>query len=120
MTTLARMKGALEEGGLGETLKTVDPLPPTTYFALEKAGEVASDPRTAQRFLSFPGAREISEDPKIIALRNDRSVMEQIAQGRLLDLLQNPRVIEAMNDASLQERIKKFDLKRALDYALER
>ena len=42
-----------------------------------------------------------------------------IAQGRYLDLLQNQRVIDAANDPVLADRFKKFDLQRALDYAVE-
>ena len=41
-----------------------------------------------------------------------------IAQGRFLDLLQNQRIIDAANDPTLADRIKKFDLQRALDYAV--
>ena len=42
-----------------------------------------------------------------------------IAHGRFLDLLQNQRIIDAANDPTLADRIKKFDLQRALDYAVE-
>ena len=43
-----------------------------------------------------------------------------IAQRRFLDLLQAQRIIDAANDPVLADRIKKFDLQRALDYALQR
>ena len=42
-----------------------------------------------------------------------------IAQKRFLDLLRDQRIIDAANDLALAERIKKFDLKAALDYAVE-
>jgi len=71
----------------------------------------------ARKFLSFSGARELSEHPKIIALRDDPEISEMIAQKRFLDLLRHQRIIDAANDPALAERIKKFDLQRALDYA---
>jgi hypothetical protein len=53
-------------------------------------------------------------------LRNDPEIAELIAQGPFLDLLQNPRVIEVTNDPVLAERVRKFDIQRALDYAVEK
>ncbi len=120
MTMLADMKSSLESGHVGEAVRAIDPLPPTLYRGLEKAGEVASNPERAERFLSFPGAREISEHPRVVALRNDRQVMELIASGQIFELMKNQRMIDALNDPSLQARIKKFDLERELDYALQK
>jgi hypothetical protein len=120
MAMLAQMKNSLEIGRVGEAVRGVDPLPPGLYSALEKLGEVASNPQSAARFLSFPDAREISEDPKVVALRNDTTVMELIAAGHIFELMQNQRIIDAMNDPALQARIKRFDLERALDYALKK
>jgi hypothetical protein len=53
-----------------------------------------------------------------VALRDDPTISEMIAQGRFLDLLQNQRIIDAVNDPSLADRIKKIDLQAALDYAV--
>ena len=120
MTLLADMKNSLEGGRVGAVVQAVDPLPPAVYRGLEKAGEVASNAESAERFLSFPGAREISEHPKVVALRNDRQVIELIATGQIFEVIKNQRMIDAMNDLSLQAKIKKFDLERALDYALQK
>ena len=120
MTMLADMKSSLENGHVGKAVRAVDPLPPTLYRGLEKAGEVASNPQSAERFLSFPGAREISEHPKVVALRNDRQIMELIARGQVFELMKNQHMIDALNDPSLQARIKNFDFERALDYALQK
>jgi hypothetical protein len=117
--SLARLKNSLELGLLGSVLKNTDPVSQRTYQMLEKAGSVLSNPERAQKFLTFPGARELAEHPKIVALRRDPEIADLIAQGRFLDLLQNPRVIEVANDPVLAERIRKFDIQRALDYALE-
>jgi hypothetical protein len=119
-TSLARLKNSLELGLLGSVLKNADPISQGTYQILEKAGSVLSNPERTQKFLTFPGARELAEHPKIVALRTDPEIADLIAQGRFLDLLQNRRVIEVANDPVLAERISKFDIQRALDYALER
>ena len=118
-TSLARLKNSLELGPLGNAVKQTDPVPLKTYEMLEKVGRVFSSPERAQKFLTFPGARELSEHPKIVALRDDPEISEMIAQGRFLDLIQDQRLIDAANDPALANRIKKFDLQRALDYAVE-
>jgi len=120
MSMLADMKNSLEAGHVGDAMRTVDPVPPAVYRDLEKAGAVAANPERAERFLSFPGAREITEHPKVVALRNDRQVMELIGRGQVFELIKNQRMIDALNDPSLQTRIKNFDVERALDYALQK
>jgi hypothetical protein len=119
-TSLARLKNSLELGSLGNALKQTDPVPPKAYETFGKVGSIFSSPERAQKFLTFPGARELSEHPKIVALRDDPDISEMIAQGRFLDLLQNQRIIDAANDPALADRIKKFDLQRALDYAIQK
>jgi uncharacterized membrane protein required for colicin V production len=119
-TSLARLKNSLELGPLGSVLKNTDPISQRTYEILEKAGSVLSDPERAQIFLTFPGARELAEHPKIVALRSDPEIADLVAKGRFFDILQNRHVIEAVNDPVLAARIKKFDIQRALDYALEK
>jgi hypothetical protein len=119
-TSLARLKNSLELGLLGNAVKQTDPVPMKAYETLGKLGSVFSNPERAQKFLTFPGARELSEHPKIVALRDDPAISEMIAQGRLLDLLQNQRIIDAANDPTLADRIKKFDLQKALDYAIQK
>jgi hypothetical protein len=118
-TSLARLKNSLELGSLGNAFKQTDPVPSKVYETLGKVGSVFSSPERAQKFLTFPGARELSEHPKIVALRDDPDISEMIAQRRFLDLLRNQRIIDAANDPVLADRIKKFDLQRALDYAAE-
>jgi hypothetical protein len=76
-------------------------------------GSVFSSQERTKRFLTFPGARELSEHPRIVALRSDPAISEMIAHGRFLDLLQNQRVIDAVNDPALADQIKKFDLQKA-------
>jgi membrane protein required for colicin V production len=114
---LARLKNSLELGRLGNAVKHMDPISQKSYDTLAKVAAVFSSPERARRFLSFPGAHQLSEHPKIVALRDDPEISEMIAQRRFLDLLQNERIIDAANDPALADRIKKFDFQRALDYA---
>ena len=116
-TLLARLKNSVEMGPVGDVVKKADVMPTGVYQTLSEAGTVLSNPETAQQFLSFPGARELSEHPKIVALRNDPEIAQMIAQGRFLELIRDPRVVDAMNDPTLAERVKGFDLKKALEYA---
>lgn len=120
MISLARLKNSIEMGPVGSAVKNVDAIPTSTYQTLGKVDSVFSNPASAQRFLNYPGARELTEHPKIVALRNDSDLMEKIAHGRFLDLLQDQRLIEAANDPSLVQQVKKFQLQRALDYATQR
>jgi hypothetical protein len=119
-TSLTRLKNSLELGLLGNAVKQTDPVPLKTYQTLGKIGSVFSNPERAQKFLTFPGARDLSEHPKIVALRGDPAITEMIAQRRFLDLLRNQRIIDAANDPALADRIKKFDLQKALDYAIQK
>ncbi|HME87864.1 MAG TPA: CvpA family protein [Chthoniobacterales bacterium] len=119
-TSLARLKNSLEMGVIGNAVKRVDVIPQKTYDVIEKAGAIAANPQYAERFLEFPGARELSEHPKIVALRNDQEIGQMVAQGRLLELIQDHRIIDAANDPELHARLKKFDLNAALNYAVQK
>lgn len=117
---LARLKNSVELGALGDFVKKTDAMPPGVYQTLSEVGTVFANPESARRFLSFPGAVELSEHPKIVALRNDPEIMAMIEQGRLVELLRDPRLLDAANDPTLAERVKKFDLKKALEFAAKR
>jgi uncharacterized membrane protein required for colicin V production len=119
VTSLARLKNSLEMGTIGNVVKETDIVPKKTYEMLGKLSRVASDPQAAQRFLSFVGVQELSQDPKILALRNDPEIQQMIQQGRFVELLHNDKVIAAANDPELAKRLKQFDLEKALDYAVQ-
>lgn len=119
LNSLARLKNSIEMGAVGDIVKRADVVPTNTYEVFGKLGQVVSSPEKAERLLSFPGAHEVSEHPKIVALRDDPEISELIEQGRFLDLLQNRKILDALNDPTLLERIKNFDLQRALDFALQ-
>ncbi|MEN3370062.1 MAG: hypothetical protein V7609_2205 [Verrucomicrobiota bacterium] len=117
---IARLKNSVELGAVGDVIKKTDVTPASVYQTLNDVGTVSADPERARRFLSFPGAVELSEHPKIVALRNDREIADLIAQGKLLELLRHPRILEAANDPTLVERVKQFDLKKALEFAAKK
>lgn len=118
--SLARLKNSIEMGSLGEVVRATDVVPAQTYRTLGQLGTVVSNPRCAVRFLTFPGAKELTENTRIVALRDDPEIMGLIQQQRYLELLQHPKLIEAMNDPKLAAQIKSFEFQKALDYALER
>jgi hypothetical protein len=120
MTLLARLKNSVELGAVGGVVKKTDAAPVGAYKTLGELGTMLANPETARKFLDSPGARELSEHPKIVALRNDPEIAEMIAQGRLFDLLRDPRVVDAVNDPTLAEQVKHFDLKKALDHAAKK
>jgi len=119
-TSLARLKNSLEMGLIGNVVRKTDIVPQKTYDLIEKVGEVAANPQYAERFLDYPGAKELSEHPKIIALRNDQEISQMFSQGQLLELIQDHRIIDAANDPELRERLKKFDVIAALNYATQK
>src|SRR5438046_8641694 len=119
-TSLARLKNSLEMGVIGNAVKKVDVVPQKTYDVIEKIGAIAANPQNAERFLEFPGARELSEHPKIIALRNDQEIGQMVAQRRWLELIQDHRIIDAANDPDLKARLKRFDVMAALNYATQK
>jgi hypothetical protein len=119
-TSLARLKNSLEMGVIGKTVKKFDIIPQKNYDLIGKVGQVAANPQNAERFLQYPGAHELSEHPKIVALRNDQEIGQMLAQGQLLELVQDHRIIDAANDPELRARLKKFDLNAALNYAVQK
>lgn len=118
--SLAQLKHAIEQGPLGDAVKAIDVVPAQSYDTLGKLGTVVSNPRSAERFLTCPGARALTENASIMSLRNDPEIMQLIEQQRYLELLQNPKLIAAMNDPALAAQLRSFDFQKALDYALKK
>jgi hypothetical protein len=117
--SLARLKKSIELGPVGNVVKQTDVLPGGVYETLGRVGEVFAKPERAARFMSYPGVMELADSPRILALRADPEITKMVQQGRLWDLLQDDRLIEAANDPALAKQLKKFDLRKALDYAAQ-
>ena len=115
--TLARLKKSIELGPVGNAVKQTDVIPGGIYETLAKVGEVFSRPVRAERFLSYPGVAELADNPKLLALRADPQIQRMLQEGKLWALLQDDRLIQAANDPELAAQVKKFDLRKALDYA---
>ena len=120
IASLAKLKNSIELGSVGEAVKAVDVVPADTYQALGKVGTIVSNPQSAERFLSYPGAKELTTNPKIVALREDPEIIDLIKQQRFIDLLQNPKLIEAVNDPTLAAQVRSFEFQKALDYATKK
>ena len=120
VAALARLKNSIELGPMGHAVKQTDLVSQTTYDLLNRIGQLLSQPESAQRFLAFPGVLELSQNPKIVALRDDPEIADLIARGRFFDLLQNDKVLDAANDPDLVRQIAKLDLRSALDFALKK
>lgn len=116
---LVEMKNSLEKGIPGALLESVDPVPEKMYGVVGKIGRVSASPEAIHRFLDFPGARELARQPEIVALREDPAIAQALREGRFLPLLRNPHVVKAANSAKVSELARKFELTKALDYALE-
>ena len=116
---LAEVKGTLEAGVVGEVVAAVDPVPARVYATLNKLARVFSDPAALGRFRNGVFVREFGADPRLAALLDDPAVTRDLAAKDYRALLTSPRLREAANDRGLAARLKRFDLERALDEALE-
>lgn len=115
---LARMKQSLDHGATGEMMQRLDPFPDKTYAIVAKISRVLSSPESMARFLDYPGAKTLSEQPRIVALQNDPLIVREVEQRHYLDLLKNEHIVAAANDPEVAALVKNFDLEKALDYAL--
>jgi hypothetical protein len=79
---------------------------------------VTNDQQTMLRFLEYPGIQKILQNPRILDLMNDPSVIRASRENIFL-LLGNKTVAAAVEDPALAEQLKKVDLRAALKFALE-
>ncbi|MBC8107518.1 MAG: CvpA family protein [Anaerolineae bacterium] len=115
---LAGMKHSLEQGRTGEMMNQVDPIPADFYGLLHKISLTVSNPESVNRFLHYPGAQELAEHPRIQALQRDPTVTREIEDRNYLALLRNEQIVQAANDPELHRLVRRFELQKALDYAL--
>ncbi|MCX6967024.1 MAG: hypothetical protein NTZ46_04470 [Verrucomicrobia bacterium] len=117
---LVEVKKGMEGNLIGEVLQTVDPVPKKFYGIAGKLGRAVSSPEAAGRFFSYPGAMDLAAQPEIQALRNDPEIVRALRDGQYMALLKNPKILKAANSPETAALLKKFDLEKALDYALKK
>lgn len=117
--TVAIMKHSLENGAAGGVVRELDPIPQKAYDTLNRITLLLSSRESAERFLHFPGAQELVSNSKIVELRDDKGILDDIKARNLPALLKNPRLIQVMDDPEIHKMLKNFELEKALDYALK-
>jgi len=115
---LVGVKKYLEKGVTGEILQTLDPMPKKVYVVSAQIGRMAADPQSVERFLSYPGAQELTTSPEITALRQDPEILSALRDQHYLLLLKNPKLVALANDPKVAAKFKRFDVEKALSYAL--
>jgi hypothetical protein len=118
VSNLAQVKQSLEFGPAGAVVEQVDPIPREIYSTVGKLGRLLANAEHVERFMSYPGAQPIAEHPKIVALRNDPEIVREVTSRNYLALLRNKHLVHAANDPEVNRLVKKFELQKALDYAL--
>lgn len=115
---LVDVKQYLEKGVTGDILKTIDPVPKKVYAMGAQIGRMVSDPQSVERFLSYPGAQELTTLPEITALRQDPEILSALRDRNYLQLLKNPKLVALVNDPKVAAKFKHFDVEKALNYAV--
>lgn len=115
---LARIKESLDHSAAGAVVQRLDPVPVRAYDVLAKMSRVLSSPASMGRFLDFPGAQPLARHPRILALQSDPAILRAIEERNFLSLLKNQRIVAAANDPEVNALVRRFDLEKALDYAL--
>ena len=118
VNALAGVKSALDAGALGTVLDRLDPFPSALHRVVPKLIRVFSDEETAQRLRDYPGMHALLKHPKLAELGRDPEIERAVAEQNYLALLRNERVQEALSDPAFTAVLRKFELEKALDYAL--
>jgi uncharacterized membrane protein required for colicin V production len=115
---LAQLKHSLDSGPTGALMNGTDPMPQRFYLIIEKMTKVISNVDAMRRFVTYPGTKVLSQNPKIVALQKDPEIARQVGSGNYVGLLGNPKILAAVSDPGLEGLVKSFELEKALDYAL--
>jgi len=118
-STLAAMKRSFEEGRVGGLIRGADPIPDSLYQTITKFVQVSSDQEALYRMLEVPEVQEIINHPKMVALSTDPDIVAAAGQRNIFALALHPLVFDLARDPELMAMIRKLDLEKALDYALE-
>jgi uncharacterized membrane protein required for colicin V production len=116
--SLAKLGGALDDGGSGTFFRKVDPVPAKVFATLTKLGVMASRPEAVDRFLSYPGIDQVANHPKLLALRADPQVSDLLLSKSYFRLLRHEKVVALAADQEFASQITRMDFDKALDFAL--
>jgi len=115
---IAQFKRSIDSTSAAAILNGAVPVPDRVYSIVNKIAQVISSVDSMQRFVTFPGTQVLSQNPRIVALQRDPQITQEVAHRDFMGLLGNPKIVAAVNDPSLEQLVKKFELEKALDYAL--
>ena len=115
---LAEMKHSIDGSTLGSLSAKVDPIPVTVYSTLGKLVQMVSNSDATERFIKYPGSKSLAENPVIMALAKDPEIITSVRNGDYLGLMKNKHLVEVLNNQEVMDLFKKFNLEKALDYAL--
>jgi hypothetical protein len=115
---LAQFKRSMDSGPAGSLINGTDPVPQRIYLIVEKMTRVISSVDSMRRFVTYPGTQVLSSNPRIVALQKDPEIAKQVVRGNIMGLLGNPKIVAAVNDPGLESLVRRFELEKALDYAL--
>ena len=115
---LADLKHSIDQPPFGTVADKVDPIPPGLYSTLDKIVRMVTDGGAMERFTKYPGSKPIVAHPAVVALTKDPEITEAIRSGKYLSLINNKHLVEAANNPEIIDLVKRFNLEKALDYAL--
>ena len=119
MTQLSKARQAVTNGPLAAVVETVDPTPAGLYQTLDRIATMTADPDAMNRFMSYPGTRQLMEHPSLKKLAEDPAIQTMAQKKDYIGLMQNPKVADMFKDESLREKLKKFEFMKAMDFALK-
>ncbi len=118
MKQLSKARQAIENGPVAAVVETIDPTPSSVYKTLDRVARVTSDPDAMNRFVSYPGTRQLMQHPSLKKLADDPDIQTMVQKKDYVHLMQNPKVTEMFKDDSLRTKLKTFEFNKAMDYAL--
>ena len=119
VAALAEMKSALDQGVLGTVLDKLDPFPSAVQRVLPKMVRVFSDEHLAARMQNYPGMTALMNHPKLTELSGDPEIAKALAEQNYVALFRNAHLQRALGDPEFTAVLGKFELEKALDYALQ-
>lgn len=114
----ATLKESIELGPAGKFVESVDILPPQAYRMIGQVGRLGSDRDAMVRFLDYPGAQAILQNPRMARLLSDPDILQAFHDNNFFALMGNKALLDAAGDPALEKLLKNFNLQKALDYAV--